>query len=73
MSLGDSIRPPHLQAGDLTILQKLVSCFCAYTQQFTHLLNVHHVGVFPEHEFIGITLRNSAGIHKITCLSDLYY
>lgn len=58
MSLWNAVRSAYLEAADFPFSQNSIGSLCADTEYFTHLADVHYIGVFLEHELVGITLIN---------------
>ena len=51
---GDAVGPPNFDKGHFTVFQELVTRLGADTKNFTHLINIHHVGIIFEHEAVGV-------------------
>ena len=59
VGFGDTIRAPDFHRRDFAFVQQLVPRFGADSQGFSHLLNVHHIGILAQHHTVGIALVKS--------------
>lgn len=55
MCLGDAVGASDLQMLDAPFFQKSIPGFCADAQYLTHLVDVQHIRVIPEHHTVRIT------------------
>ena len=55
MCLGDAVGASDLQMLDAPLFQKRIPGFCADAQYLTHLVDVQHIRVIPEHHTVRIT------------------
>ena len=47
-------KPILFGALTFTVFQVLITCLGADTKNFTHLININHVGIIFEHEAVGV-------------------